>query len=387
MGWSPYRQTGLTHQHPAQSFKGYTLITPIRGDAAYLIDVDGRIVHRWHFRDVRAWYGRLLPNGRLLIGGIDSSLPPPPQTPFDQPPPPFDQHIRRLGGGFTHLLEVEWDGTVVWQYRNDTMHHDFAMTPDGTFIISAWVEIEPELTRAVRGGVRRPREKFPPMLSDDFIEIDRNGTEVRRLQLARALDPARDRIGPLMTRWEWTHTNSVAITRAGALLISCRSTSCVYLLDRESGQLLWRWGTPQISAQHHATELPNGNIQIFDNGQFAIGLPRSRVVEVNPANGQIVWEYTADPPQQFFSGHISGAERLPGDNVLICEGASGRIFEVTRRGDVVWEWVTPFVVRGAGPNSVAIFRAHRYPPDYPGLAGRDLDPARYLSLNRLHGLA
>jgi hypothetical protein len=41
------------------------------------------------------------------------------------------------------------------------------------------------------------------------------------------------------------------------------------------------------------------------------------------------WALTAkrrsrEPPEHFFSGHISGAERQPNGNVLVCEGASGR---------------------------------------------------------------
>lgn len=394
MGWSPFRPTGLTHHHAGQSVKGYTLITPIRGDAVYLIDMDGRIVHRWRLDRLRAWYGRLEPDGRLLLGAIDTSLGPPPQVPFDQPPPPFEQHIRRLGGGYTHLLELDWEGNVLWQYHNPTMHHDFARLPNGNILIPVWVELPADLARAVRGGLRRPREKFPPMLSDDFVEIDRDGKEVARSHLWQALDPRRDRIGALMTRWEWTHTNSIALTRSGDVLFSARYPSLVGILDRAAGALRWRWGHPHISLQHHATELANGRVQLFDNGQHVIGLPRSRVVEVNPADDTITWEYAADPPQQFFSAHISGAERLPGDNVLICEGASGRIFEVTRRGEVVWEWITPFVVpTGAQPTvhggaltSVAIFRAHRYPPDHPAFAGRDLDPARHAALNRMMGL-
>jgi hypothetical protein len=99
-----------------------------------------------------------------------------------------------------------------------------------------------------------------------------------------------------------------------------------------------------------------------------------------------VWEYTGLSQEQFFSGHISGAQRLPNGNVLICEGTSGRVFEITPRGETVWEWVTPFVTMNMGHARPWIFRAYRYSPDYPGLAGRVLDPARYAELNRLHGL-
>jgi hypothetical protein len=64
------------------------------------------------------------------------------------------------------------------------------------------------------------------------------------------------------------------------------------------------------------------------------------------------------------------------------------VFEVTKRGETVWEWNNPFVqtVRGSQA-SVAIWRAHRYAPDHPALQWRDLDPARYRQINSLYGLA
>jgi hypothetical protein len=111
------------------------------------------------------------------------------------------------------------------------------------------------------------------------------------------------------------------------------------------------------------------------------------VIEVDPASGEIVWNYRGRPYQQFFSGHISGASRLASGNVLVCEGTSGRLFEVTRAHEVVWEWINPFVNNNSrGEPTVSIYRAHRYDVDHPALANRDLDPARFGNLNRLNGL-
>jgi hypothetical protein len=64
------------------------------------------------------------------------------------------------------------------------------------------------------------------------------------------------------------------------------------------------------------------------------------------------------------------------------------VFEVTQRGETVWEWNNPFVttVRGSQA-SVAIWRAHRYAPDHPALRGKTLEPDRFRALNTLHGLA
>ena len=72
--------------------------------------------------------------------------------------------------------------------------------------------------------------------------------------------------------------------------------------------------------------------------------------------------------------------------MLVCEGSSGRLFEITRSKEVVWEWINPFVNMRRGEPSVSIYRAYRYGPDFPGLAGRDLDPEAFANLNRSNGL-
>ncbi|MHB8574042.1 MAG: aryl-sulfate sulfotransferase [Dehalococcoidia bacterium] len=387
MGWSPYRKTGLTHHQPSQTFKGYTLVTPSGADAAYLIDMDGRIVQRWRTPDLRAGYAQLLPSGNLLLRGVDASLSPLISVPPDSPPPPFAQQIRRLGAFATHLRELDWEGNTVWEYREGAFHHDMVRLANGNTLLPIWVELPDEVEQSVRGGApARPDEQLPRMISDDIIEIDPVGKEVWRVSLWKLLDPETDAICPLETRWEWTHVNALSVTGEGNVVFSCRQNSRVGIIERGSGILLWKHGWPETSHQHNATALPNGNIQIFDNGMHRVGLPRSRVVELDPKDNKVVWEYIGEPAEQFFSGHVSGADRLPGGNVLICEGAPGRLFEVTPRGETVWEWINPFVTRVQGRLMPLLFRAHRYAPDYSGLADRRLDPAAYADLNRLHGL-
>jgi outer membrane protein assembly factor BamB len=386
VGWSQFRKTGLTFHSPAQSFKGYTLVTPIAADFSVLLDMDGRVVHRWSLSGFRVFHARLLPRGTLLALCSDASLPPPPQTPFDQPPPPFDQHIRRLGGSATHLREVDWDGKLVWQYLNPVIHHDFVREPNGNTLVAEWVEVPEDLARRVRGGAKRPGEKFPRMLSDDIVEIDPGGNEIGRIHLWQLLDPVRDAICPLETRWEWTHLNSLAVMPSGEILVSCRTNSRVIIVDPTTDTITWKYGSPDVYHQHHASALENGNVQIFDNGMHRVGMPYSRVVEVEPSANKVIWEYSGEPAEQFFSAHISGAERLPNQNVLIAEGASGRLFEVTHRGETVWEWVSPFAITANGRTRAWIFRTHRYAPGFSGLQGKSLDPATHADFNRLYAL-
>lgn len=384
MGWSPFRKTGLTHHLASASVKGYTLVTPGGGDSAYLIDMAGRIVHRWRFPDVRPGYGRLLRNGNLLLRVVDPSAAPPDVRPGAVPT--FEQNVRRLGGNATGLLEVDWEGKVVWNYDNIAIHHDFYRLDNGNTLVPEWVELPEAVAGKVRGGSRTRGEKLPPLLSDDIIEIDRQGKVVDRINVWKLLDPVRDPICPLERRLEWTHMNGLDLTSSGDIIFSCRTNSRIGIIARGSRELIWKYGAPNVHHQHHPTGLANGNIQIFDNGMHRVGLPRSRVVEVNPKDNATVWQYVADPEGGFFSPHISSAERLEGGNVLVCEGASGRVFEVTPRGELVWEWINPFANRDRGQLATAIFRAHRYAPHHPALAGRHLDAEKFAGLNSLNGL-
>ena len=207
-------------------------------------------------------------------------------------------------------------------------------------------------------------------------EVDAAGATVREWSMSGALDPESDAVCPFEGREQWLHQNALSLTADGDLLVSFRQIDTVGIVDRATGRFSWKWGPGEISHQHHPTWQPNGTVLLFDNGPHRGGATYSRVIEVDPETDRVVWEYKGDPAISFYSYHISGAERQPNGNTLICEGAPGRIFEVTPDGDIVWEYVNPHrIPEGApqgsgGPSSV--FRAHRYAPDHPALASRAL---------------
>jgi len=66
MGWSIHHPVGLIHHTPAACNRGYTLFSTTRGGKdAYLIDMQGNVVHRWHSPE-GIHYSYLLDNGNLL---------------------------------------------------------------------------------------------------------------------------------------------------------------------------------------------------------------------------------------------------------------------------------------------------------------------------------
>ncbi len=57
-------------------------------------------------------------------------------------------------------------------------------------------------------------------------------------------------------------------------------------------------------------------------------------------------------------------QRLPNGNTLITGSSGGRIFEVTRDGEIVWEFFNPRRAAGRDDLVGAVFGGTRYEPDY-----------------------
>jgi outer membrane protein assembly factor BamB len=162
----------------------------------------------------------------------------------------------------------------------------------------------------------------------------------------------------------------------------------VIKINYKTGKVIGRYGRGKVFHQHDARELDNGNILIFDNGshRHEYKPEYSRVVELDPKTDEIVWEYQANPPSDFYTAHSGGSERQPNGNTVIIETDKGRAFEVTPDCEIVWEYVNPqYYIDFRGRVTNMVWRFHRYPPNYPGLKGKDLDPERLAWENRLLG--
>jgi len=103
--------------------------------------------------------------------------------------------------------------------------------------------------------------------------------------------------------------------------------------------------------------LPSGNILLFDNGTRR---GYSRVIELAPESKAIVREYRGSPKESFFSEWRGVAQRLGNGNTLITESERGHVFEVTREGEVVWDFWNPEIKDGKRKR---IYRMIRLRPD------------------------
>ena len=147
---------------------------------------------------------------------------------------------------------------------------------------------------------------------------------------------------------------------------SIRNISTAGIVDKATGDIVWEIGYETLALQHDPSMLSNGNVLNFDNGSHRkqLGMPSSRVIEVDPKTNQIVWPNQDRPQFNFFSPYFSGARRLSNGNTLKTEGNFGRMFQVTPQGDVVWAYIDPYShenVEGITINSV--FRSNHHTAD------------------------
>lgn len=136
----------------------------------------------------------------------------------------------------------------------------------------------------------------------------------------------------------------------------------------------------QISGQHDPQIIPvglpgAGNLLVFDD-QGEAGYPPaplkvfagSRVLEIDPVKREIVWQYMGSNTDRaawtFYSSFISDARRLPNGNTFIDEGRNGHFFQVTPKGEIVWEYVSRYFGRDPRFLSNSVYRAEPVPYDW-----------------------
>ena len=139
---------------------------------AYLIDMNGNEVHKWRLPSL-PMHGILLENGNLLVNGIDGSR--------DDPNKPgiYPGAKYPMGGEAGYLFELDWEGNILFQYHDPSMHHDFDKLPNGNYMFLTWEKVPEDLQRKIRGGIKGTEfieeDGTRTIFTDNFVEIDPQG--------------------------------------------------------------------------------------------------------------------------------------------------------------------------------------------------------------------
>ncbi len=366
MSFARTRIKGLVYCDSRNAFRGLTLFTPVQGKGVLLVDLFGNLLNHWELEYDASSAARLLPNGNLLYGAQSK-----------------DEVLPDLEGSGGIIRELGPDGGVVWEYNDPMLHHAPCRMKNGNNLVLKWIPVPESIAARVKGG-EPGTERDGIMWGDEVQEIQPDGRVVWKWLAHEHISPEEFHRCPLCPRDTWMHTNACTELPNGNILMSFAKINTVAIVDKKTGKIVWHWGTGgELAHQHSPSMMENDNILIYDNGYHPQGLALnySRVVEVDWKKNTMVWSYEGPEggslKMLFYSSMFSSCQRLSNGNTLVCEGMTGRIFEITMYQALVWEYVNAF----PGPSnpkspgesrSYPVYGAYRYGHDYPGLSGIEL---------------
>lgn len=432
------RTVGVIINDSANTYKGYTLFAPKHYTSTYLINNQGRLIHKWsnsQYAPGQSVY--ITPNGHLLRACM------------------IQGQLGTGGGEGGRVEEYTWGDTLIWQFTYSTTnyisHHDIKRLPNGNIIMLA---VEKKTLAQIYAAGFNPAKLNPEiisrgyMLPDYVIEVQPiypvGGNIVWEWHvwdhLIQDFDSTKQNFGDVANHPElidcdgdgrqlpcfWNHMNSITYNaRFDQILMSVRGNSEAWIIDHSTttqqaaghtggrynkgGDLLYRWGNPscyklgnssnqKFFEQHDAQWIDSlypgyGGITVFNNG---VNRNYSTVDQFTPpvdslgfyyrapntafGPSSLSWTYVANPPSSMYASDISGAQRLPNGNTLICVGPTGNFLEVTPAGAVAWKYINPVTSTGplyfddsiphdpTHPNETmnSEFRVQRYTPTYSG---------------------
>lgn len=303
--------TGTTVYDPAKCWNGYTIFQAAEV-GALLVDMNGAGVNLW--KGLHGFPNKLLPGGQVF-GHLG---------------------VRNPAYGMqdqTDLVQVDWDGNVVWkfdklEYIEDPgdapqwmarQHHDFqrAGNPVGYYVPGMDPQTDKGNTLILcHKTVKNPKISDKTLLDDTIIEVTWDGDivwewscnehfdsygfdEAAKNILAR--DPNYRNAGG--GQGDWMHVNTMSLLGPNKwydagderfhpdnIIWDGRETNICAIISKKTGKITWQIGPNYdtteelrklgwIVGMHHAHMIPRGlpgegNILIFDNGGWAgYGIP------------------------------------------------------------------------------------------------------------------
>jgi outer membrane protein assembly factor BamB len=334
---------------PERAWRGLNLYTSGHAAEAVLMDMEGRTLHRWRYPLRRLWpdlagdpaMARLefwrravpLPGGELLA------------------------IYEGLG-----VVKLDAASRVLWAHRGGA-HHDLDVDDRGR----VWT--------LSRRGVVLPRiHTSAGVLEDRITVLDAGGRQLREISILECFErsPWAELLRRMPASGDILHTNSLEILDGGwearmaafargNLLVSVLQLDALAVIDPRREAVVWALTGPW-RRQHRPTPLASGRLLLFDN--VGLGRERSRVIEIDPASGDLLWQY-GGPEVDFSSRTLGSSQRLPNGNTLITESESGRAFEITATGEIVWEFNSPHRAGEQGELVASLFEVERLPEGFP----------------------
>lgn len=330
-------ESGVTRYDERSACKGLNLYTSGHAPRAILMDMRGKVVHEWGMELKEVW--------PRLFESVE-----------EEPHAHYWRRVHLFDNGdilaifeWLGLIKLDRESNLLWAYR-DGCHHDVDVAENGDIYVLSRREVPPPPGLDLCG----------PIYDDEITVLNPRGEKIKSVSLLECF--RNSEYAPVLARMrkkgDVFHTNTIELLQGGdpdgspvfkkgCVLLSVRELDTVAVVDLDKKKVTWAL-SGMWRAQHQPTLLQNGNLLVFDNLGSDEG---SRVIEVDPLNQEIMWEYGGSFEAPFFSRRSGSNHRLPNGNTLIVESDNGRVFEVTPAKEIVWGFFNP---RRAGPDGKLI---------------------------------
>jgi hypothetical protein len=265
--------------------------------------------------------------------------------------------------------------------------HEFAITPQGTGLITVYDAIDCNLSAV--GGPRDGAVADTLLqeidLKTGLVMYEWHSLDHVPLQSSYNQAAPTSRAEP----FDDFHINSIDVEQDGDLLVDSRNTWAAYDVDAKTGQVRWQLGGRRSSFklgpgastawQHDAIQQPDGTITFFDNGASPPVHKQSRAIELalntHDMTATLVRSYEHRNP--LVAGSQGNVQALADGDWMVGWGQAGYLSEVDPQGQVLfnahlppgWESYRTFAMPWSGhpaqPPAVAAQVA-------PGHAGADV---------------
>jgi hypothetical protein len=266
------------------------------GEAGFAMVLDGNGTPVWYLRvPPEAVNVDLQPDGRISF--IQGS------GPFGMDP----------NAAFQLVQLQPWAVSYVQAVGGDTDFHELQPLPNGDhYVLSAPLVADVDLTGLQSFG--------PDEIINDCViqEIAPTGTVVWQWKGTDHIDPVQESTNPTVTAFDGLsvidvfHCNSIEPYDSDHVLVSARDMDAVWLVDKASGEIVWKLGGAPYSkddaqlvtvvgdpeaafyGQHDARLQANGDISVFDDHSNHPGVARGveYALDLDSGTATMVWQYT-----------------------------------------------------------------------------------------------
>ena len=414
---SPLTISDGTNSANGEAYEGYVLYAPEYTRDIYLLDMNNNIVQAWQSDYIQGMGTYLLENGNIVracskmnnhvfsSGGFTGRV-----EMYDwNGSLIWEFDYSNSNHCLHHDVEVLPNGNILmtaWEYKSGSEARQGGINPNNMPQNEIWPDhiIEVQPTGSSGGNIVWEWHVWDHLIQDYDPDKGNYGVIANHPEL---ID-----INSAAGFADFNHINAIDYNEElDQILLCAHQQNEIWIIDHSTtteeaaghtggrygkgGDLLYRWGNPQIYdrgsnadkklyGQHDAQWIDEGcpgagDILVFNNGIGRPGSMYSTIDEFTPPllnNGSyeiqsrqaygpsgLTWQYKYPSPVKFFASHISGTQRLPNGNTLICQGEMGYFFEVTPDKEIVWEYLNQW----PNPTISDVFKIRKYGVDYEGL--------------------